>query len=99
MMYQCYKCGAEHTNVACPKCNWPLEQAGSVNDGGPAFPTTAETSFTTGMSLRDVFGAVAMLGLVAHYGMEEDRDLTTEEAWMQADAMLAARQKPQGQQP
>jgi hypothetical protein len=73
------------------------------DNGGPAFPITAEQhpngiSPDMGMTLRDYFAAKAMQGFlgghVAHYGHENHwrfQDMAGE-AYAVADAMLKARQ-------
>lgn len=66
-----------------------------INDGGPAFPLAEPgncVSASEGMSLRDYFAAKAMQGIAAH--PESDRwpaDGIAKAAYLQADAMLAAR--------
>jgi hypothetical protein len=74
------------------------------NDGGPAFPvadydhqtfnpgTVAECRrLLSGMSLRDHFAAMAMQGLMARIGAHEAH-LIAHDAYIVADAMLAARE-------
>lgn len=71
------------------------------NDGGPAFP--AWNTITDGMSLRDYFAAKVMQSLVSEEaaiaavgakaaldGTSSDHVVATK-AYVQADAMLAAR--------
>ena len=71
-----------------------------INDGGPAFPTTAgQTVYSSGMRLRDWFAGQAMAGCYA--GRAGERLLLDEanlridaECFYQiADAMIAARSK------
>lgn len=70
------------------------------NDGGPAFPVDARypgcTNKTeTGMTLRDYFAAKAMQSLVGHLSegiRPQDLVVMSEDAYMLADAMLAARE-------
>jgi hypothetical protein len=65
-----------------------------INDGGPAFPTSAEnyerTYSDTGLSLRDYFAAKAVLASEFEYLTDEDR---ARRAYQLADAMLAARSR------
>ena len=71
-----------------------------ANDGGPAFPQTAQVEFLrqNGMSLRDWFAGQA-IGCAAYSGFlrENERwpDLSRW-AYKLADAMLAERSKPPG---
>ena len=65
----------------------------------PAFPTgTGVTPYNPGMTLRDYFAAKAMQGIFAS-NTEHDHedshifDAVAEAAYLQADAMLAAREK------
>lgn len=47
------------------------------------------------MTMRDIFASNAMIGLLAHQGPYcEEPDHFAEYAYIQADAMLAAREKP-----
>lgn len=77
-----------------------------IKNGGPAFPAP-EAVFDVavaqmrgvqrlgslqGMSLRDYFAAAAMQGLVVRIG-KHDTDLIAHDAYVMADAMLAARDK------
>jgi hypothetical protein len=57
----------------------------SKNDGGPAFPDVRYAN----MTVRDVFAAHALAGLLAS-NMDPSVAITT--AWLTADAMLAARE-------
>ena len=73
------------------------------NDGGPAFPTknamqTGPTEWRyEGMSLRDYFAAQALSGFLAHSQQDHaplrasKMTILAEEAWLMADAMLAAK--------
>jgi len=70
----------------------------STNDGGPAFPVTAEQSpngicTLPGMSLRDYFAAAALQGLLADPSNCNPYRRNAESAYLYADAMLAARAK------
>lgn len=68
------------------------------DQGGPAFPVTANTA-NAGMSLRDWFAGQALAGLLAaEAGMMSDDaprrptfNDSAEAAYLQADAMLKAR--------
>lgn len=64
--------------------------------GGPAFPVVppSESVFFSGMSLRDYFAAAAMQGLLAN--ASEVNDELAAEAFMAADAMIAARERKEG---
>lgn len=65
-------------------------------DGGPAFPVAPDDLVgSKGMALRDWFAGQALVGLLAgDPGYEaEDADSAAEDAFMYADAMLAARSK------
>jgi hypothetical protein len=74
----------------------------NTNTGGPAFPVEYydaqldKRRVMQGMTLRDYFAAKAMQGFMAnksnpmHYQPEEDGQW----AYMIADAMLKAREKP-----
>jgi hypothetical protein len=67
----------------------------NTNTGGPAFPqhgfdpVTERFTSQGGMTLRDYFAAKAMQGML-YEGLEPD--LTAQEAYKIADAMLKARQ-------
>ena len=64
----------------------------------PAFPASPDTKTFQGMTLRDYFAAKAMQGIFAS-NTEHDHedshifDAVAEAAYLQADAMLAAREK------
>lgn len=74
------------------------------DDGGPAFPATAELvdsapgSITTrriadgGMSLRDYFAAQTMLGLLSS-AIDLEADLMARTSYLMADVMLKARKE------
>jgi hypothetical protein len=77
-------------------------------DGGAAFPapdymvqdhccesTILKLRNSQGMTLRDYFAAAAMQGILAcpDLGVEWHADITAANAYKQADAMLAAREK------
>lgn len=74
-----------------------------TNNGGPAFPhldlyAGAGNSQPTptqynGMSLRDYFAGQALAGLLACYKTAGSKREFAIDAYMQADAMLAERQK------
>jgi hypothetical protein len=60
-----------------------------IDNGGPAFPDGGQHNYTGGMTLRDYFAAAALQGILA-YGV---CDGVAEEAYNQADQMLAARKE------
>lgn len=73
-----------------------------INSGAPAFPSTRKVGSVEltdgGMSLRDYFAAKAMQGMFA-----ADTDTSVmpierkaAEAYLMADAMIAAREKKEG---
>lgn len=69
-------------------------------DGGPAFPDDGQQNYTGGMTLRDYFAAKAMLGIMTMIsgGMHKVTAKNApaevaEQAYAQADAMIAARGK------
>ncbi len=77
----------------------------SIDNGGSAFPRNivlqgddvlnAAESFgeeDPGMTLRDYFAAKAMQGMVTRIG-RHDADLIAHDAYIMADALLAARGK------
>lgn len=70
----------------------------TIKDGGPAFPCVAENGLghiSDGMSLRDYFAAKAMSHEFAIKPLSERRyfqKICAEQAYMMADAMLAARE-------
>lgn len=65
-----------------------------TNDGGPAFPCTDAKGFVSdGMSLRDYFAGQALAGLLACMKTSGNKKDFAIDAYEQADAMLAARQK------
>lgn len=66
----------------------------SQNDGGPAFPWGGNV--TGGASLRDYFAAKALQGFAADSTMEMGANDIAKLAYRWADAMLEARQAPQG---
>ena len=64
------------------------------NDGGPAFPCTDAKGFTSeGMSLRDYFAGQALAGLLACMKTTGSKKEFAMDAYTQADAMLAEREK------
>ena len=69
-----------------------------TDDGGPAFPcpNDANVNGDTGMSLRDYFAAKAMQGILAgDAGCDLENDEVASDAYLMADAMLAARKQVQ----
>lgn len=72
-----------------------------INDGGRAFPWCGDLNdcptINLGMTLRDYFAAKAMQGIVASVGAAQMRvDEAADFAYLIADAMLAAREKKEG---
>lgn len=69
------------------------------HDGGSAFPVAAPVNSPVihfGMTLRDVFAAQAMLGLMFRPGSDgRYEDVLSESAYVIADAMIKARKKGQ----
>jgi len=76
-----------------------------LNAGGPAFPNTKDSQSwdchnpPTGMSLRDWFAGQALAGWLASYSENaqhpaelDQHGKNAEQAYMIADAMLAARE-------
>lgn len=68
-------------------------------DGGPAFPCEVVPKFDgmvyDGMSLRDYFAAKAMAAILGHLSegiKPQDIIVMSEDAYMIADGMLAARE-------
>ena len=73
----------------------------NINEGGPAFPfreQDGEGGYERfpGMSLRDYFAAAAMTALLANPRRTGRADEYARDAWDQADAMLAARERKEG---
>jgi hypothetical protein len=79
-----------------------------INDGGPAFPKADDRDPITGqgiregcdgMSLRDWFAGQALIGMISSAPIV-DRTAVDKPGWARvafafADAMLAAREKPE----
>ena len=68
-----------------------------LNDGGPAFPVPA-TEFNerySGMSLRDVFAAAALQGIIINRDLffEQSNEEAAKCAYEAADAMIEARER------
>lgn len=65
----------------------------TLNDGGPAFPSTItdDSLHVAGMSLRDYFAAKAMQGLMASPSDPASEEIAAEWSYKVADAMLEAR--------
>lgn len=71
----------------------------NLNDGGPAFPEPGLAGLPNGefihgragMPLRDYFAAKAMQGFCARYDDFTQLRQIAEEAYVLADAMIAAR--------
>lgn len=68
-----------------------------IEAGGPAFPVIykpGDQVVRIGMTLRDYFAAAALTGINAGFtGGYPDPTHASKEAYMQADAMLKARDK------
>ena len=65
-----------------------------INDGGPAFPCTDAKGFVSdGMSLRDYFAGQALAGMLANPELPTDAEYIAKWSYLNADAMLAERQK------
>jgi hypothetical protein len=66
-----------------------------IKDGGPAFPVPyhpeQQWENPAGMSLRDYFAAKAMQGMILLRSYSGTADQMAGEAYVMADAMLAAR--------
>ena len=65
----------------------------TLNDGGPAFPSTItdDSLHVPGMSIRDYFAAKAMQGLMASPADPESIEIAAEWSYKVADAMINAR--------
>jgi hypothetical protein len=63
-----------------------------TNTGGTAFPLFAATGYA-GMTLRDYFAAKALQGIMVDPNVTMGADKIAEWAYMQADAMLEAREE------
>ena len=65
-----------------------------INDGGPAFPVEWKTfnGGLGGMSLRDWFAGQALAGLLANTECHATPEGYASDAYMQADAMLKAKE-------
>jgi hypothetical protein len=81
--------GAENERLWREHC----ERCDRTKDGGQAFPVTDMNGgpASGGMSLRDYFAAAALQGLLAN--ASEVNDELAAEAFMAADAMIAARER------
>ena len=67
----------------------------TIDDGGPAFPTSNGGSPDDGMTLRDYFAAKALCGYYANSVTAFDTAEDAAEAmYAMADAMLKARHAP-----
>ena len=66
-----------------------------MNDGGPAFPLT-EPVTELGMTLRDWFAGMSLIGTRAALGLNSNGHPTvlSKLSYEDADAMLAEREKP-----
>ena len=71
------------------------------NDGGPAFPhmkAEGHNDYVAGLSLRDYFAGHALAGLLAQSPVARSAREFASEAFMVADAMLAARTPAHGEE-
>jgi hypothetical protein len=57
-----------------------------------AFPHNLEEDWHAGMSLRDYFAGMAVIGCLTYHHLEFDADAIADNAYEIADAMLAARE-------
>jgi hypothetical protein len=64
----------------------------SINDGGPAFPSSHPICPEDGMTLRDWFASQALVGLIADPSRDGSTDDRARYAYAYADAMLRARE-------
>jgi len=78
-----------------------------TNNGGPAFPwedtkdAPGQPLPSSGMSLRDYFAAAALQGILSNpclIELHEDYRLAAKASHKMADAMLAARERKEGDQ-
>lgn len=63
----------------------------TTQDGGPAFPVPA-TSTQIGTSLRDLFAAMAMQGMLTIHTLQTPESVA-KKAYEIADSMIQAREK------
>jgi hypothetical protein len=71
------------------------------NDGGPAFPCASTNYRQIGMTLRDYFAGKALQGILSNpclIELHEDYRLAAKASHNFADAMLAARERKEGDQ-
>ena len=81
-----------------------------VDDGGPAFPTDRRVHVShcstgdvevplceSGMTLRDWFAGLAMIGFLCRPKLESPRE-TAEDAYMAADALLRHRREEESRE-
>lgn len=69
-----------------------------INDGGSAFPAAGQVGpehygFEPGMTLRDWFAGQALAGLLAACPTDGGERGIAHDAYLYADAMLAARER------
>ena len=77
----------------CP-ASWPVQQL-RCEDGGLAFPTVdAQGGHYKGMTLRDWFAGMSLMGRRSTGGFGYDS--ISRESYLDADAMLKARAKKGG---
>ena len=75
--------------------NFPIK-GGTINDGGPAFPTPAGIQHNDGMTLRDYLAAAALQGFCANQHScptknEHFKNLA-DDSYKAADAMIKSRE-------
>lgn len=81
-----------------PSDSWPqVPKYGAISDGGPAFPQNDahvnRINNLDGMSLRDYFAGQALVGLLTLSANGRSNVRLADEAYVYADAMLAARER------
>lgn len=70
-----------------------MTQQKKIEDGGPAFPLFDGSAHYGGMTLRQIYAAHALQGLITHYGngaSKTSANVAAESAFMFADAMISA---------
>jgi len=70
-----------------------MSDSKQIDSGGPAFPIVCVGEYSPGMTLRDWFAGQALAGLMSirHNVDNVGESQIAREAYMQADAMLKAR--------
>lgn len=70
------------------------DETKKIDDGGPAFPSHPYAGCSTGMSLRDWFAGMAMLGLLNSTAVDTQSTalhITSLETGQSHDALIASR--------